>query len=165
MVFFFWSKTSQLLLFVVSWRRVLSNWHCWSPRLMASEVESLSKSWSWRSHGESPCVCAGSRLSAAGQQARSRLRGEPERGRTQEDERGERRERQGAERLSPVLPFCKYLLSSTVHPALSVCVCVYWALGRHLADVCVGRMLNEQMNGRRNQRYWKSTATQSFFPQ
>ena len=51
--------------------------------------------------------------------------------------------------------------SSTV----CVCVCVCWTNGRHLADACVGRMLNEQMNGRRNQRYWRSMATQPFLPQ
>ena len=51
-----------------------------------------------------------------------------------------------------VLP-CPFFLQifTELHSASStvcVCVCVCWALGRHLADVCVGRMLNEQMKNK-----------------
>ena len=57
------------------------------------------------------CVCAENRSSAAGQQARSRLWGEPERGRPREDERGERRERQRVQSGSPL----SFFLSANIY--------------------------------------------------
>lgn len=135
--FFFCQKQASCYCFVVSRHRILNNWHYWSPRLGAARWSHLARS-GVGGVIESHHVCVwrtGASLLLAMKLAGS---GESQRGdspRRVDVVRGER-ETEGARAVLPVLlSFCKYLLSSTVHPS-TVCVC--WTHGRPLADVCVG---------------------------